>query len=36
MECPQCQFENREAVKFCEELGMDFWLKKTKEIMQQL
>ncbi|OEU63828.1 MAG: guanylate cyclase, partial [Desulfobacterales bacterium PC51MH44] len=21
MECPQCQFENREAVKFCEECG---------------
>jgi len=24
MECPDCQFENREGVKFCEECGAKF------------
>jgi class 3 adenylate cyclase len=34
MECPKCQFENREGVKFCEECGATFELRcpncKTK------
>ena len=24
MECPECQFDNREGVKFCEECGIKF------------
>ena len=27
MQCPQCQFDNREGVKFCEECGAKFELK---------
>ena len=27
MECPECQFENREGVKFCEECGAKFELE---------
>jgi hypothetical protein len=27
MECPKCQFENREGVKFCEECGANFELR---------
>jgi protein phosphatase len=27
MLCPKCQFENREAVKFCEECGAKFELE---------
>lgn len=27
MECPECQFENREGVKFCEECGAKFDLE---------
>ncbi len=27
MECPKCQFENREGVKFCEECGAKFELE---------
>jgi class 3 adenylate cyclase/tetratricopeptide (TPR) repeat protein len=27
MQCPNCQFENREGVKFCEECGATFELK---------
>ena len=34
MECPKCQFDNRDGVKFCEECGAKFELKcpacKTK------
>ncbi len=26
MKCPECQFENREMVKFCEECGAKFEL----------
>ena len=24
MQCPECQFDNREGVKFCEECGSEF------------
>jgi hypothetical protein len=27
MQCPKCQFENREGVKFCEECGAEFGLE---------
>ena len=27
MQCPKCQFENREGVKFCEECGAKFELE---------
>jgi hypothetical protein len=27
MKCPDCQFENRERVKFCEECGAELELK---------
>jgi len=27
MQCPKCQFENREGVKFCEECGNQFSVK---------
>ncbi|MBW1820522.1 MAG: zinc ribbon domain-containing protein [Deltaproteobacteria bacterium] len=27
MKCPECQFENREGVKFCEECGATFELE---------
>ncbi len=27
MQCPQCRFENREGVKFCEECGAKFELE---------
>jgi len=27
MQCPKCQFENREGIKFCEECGAKFELE---------
>ncbi len=27
MKCPECQFDNREGVKFCEECGAKFELE---------
>jgi len=27
MKCPECQFENREGIKFCEECGATFELE---------
>jgi len=27
MQCPECEFENRESVKFCEECGVKFELE---------
>ena len=36
MQCPQCQFDNREGVRFCEELGRKGPVERWRAIRDEI